>query len=242
MGTRLRSIAPATPKALVSLGDRSFLELLVCQLRAQGIHGLVLCTGYLAEQIEAKFGDGSKWGVEIQYSHEPEPLGTAGAVKRAEPHLQDAAEFVVMNGDSFVEVDFERLTRFHRAHAGLVTMVVRRVQNSGRYGTVEADRDGRVRGFAEKTGQSVAAVVNAGVYVLRREALKRIPQGPASLERDVFPRLLPDGVYALEQSGMFIDIGTPEDYARAQALCGRLYRAALADVPAVRGEAEKQRR
>src|ERR1700693_2167569 len=97
LGTRLRSVVPNTPKVLASVGKRSFLELLVEQLRSQGIRRLVMCSGYLAEQIETEFGDGRAGGVAIEYSREEHPLGTAGAVKWAEQYLQDVPEFLVMN-------------------------------------------------------------------------------------------------------------------------------------------------
>ena len=227
MGTRLRAVVPSQPKPLASVGDRPFLELLVRQLQHQGIHRLVLSTGHLAGQIESQFGDGRSLGVEIRYSRESQPLGTAGAVKLARGYLQEAADFLVMNGDSFLEIDFRQLLRFHREHGGLVSMAVRRVQNAQRYGTVQVDAAGRVISFAEKTGSDAPGLVNAGVYVFNRGIFDYIPEGPASLETDVFPRLLAHGVYALEQHGMFIDIGTPEDYARAQAICDRLSDAAL---------------
>ncbi len=112
LGIRLRSVVPGAPKVLASVGKRSFLELLVGQLRSQGISRLVMCTGYLADQIESEFGDGQDWDVAIEYSKEEQPLGTAGAVKRAQHYLRDAPEFVVMNGDSFLEVDFQNLWIF----------------------------------------------------------------------------------------------------------------------------------
>lgn len=108
-------------------------------------------------------------------------------------------------------------------------MAVRRVPNSGRYGTVHLDESGRVAGFVEKTGAHAAGTINGGVYVFNRAILEHIPDGPASLENDVFPRILEHGVYAVEQNGMFIDIGTPEDYSRAQELCSRLLHAAYGD-------------
>jgi NDP-sugar pyrophosphorylase family protein len=186
-----------------------------------------MCTGHLADQIENEFGDGRGLDVEIKYSKELHPLGTGGAVKLAQHYLQDAADFLVMNGDSFLEADFGQLVRFHREHGGFVSMAVLRVPNAERYGTVQVDAAGRVTGFAEKTGSDAPGLVNAGVYVFNRAVLARIPEGPGSLERDVFPQSLDQGVYALEQHGMFIDIGTPEDYARAQAICDRLSEAAF---------------
>lgn len=227
-GTRLQAVLPSTPKPLAPVGDAPFLELLVLQLRAQGIRRLVMCTGHLADQIEAQFGDGRQWNVAIEYSKEPRALGTAGAVKFAERHLAQASEFLVMNGDSFLEMDFRRLIRFHREHGGLVSMAVRRVSDAARYGTVQMDTLDRIVGFAEKTGAQISGVINGGVYVFSRAILRHIPDGPASLEKDVFPRLLKQGMFAAEQGGMFIDIGTPEDYARAQTLCRNLQQAAHA--------------
>jgi len=222
----LRSVVPSAPKPLASVGDQSFLELLVRQLRRQGIRRLVMCSGYLADQIEEKFGNGRAWDVAIEYSREQQPLGTAGAVKLAQRHLQGTSEFLVMNGDSFLEMDFGQLIRFHRERNGLGSMAVVPVQDAGRYGTVQADASGRVIGFTEKTGFNIPGLINAGVYVFAREIIEHIPEGPASLEREVFPQVLDRGIHALEHRGMFIDIGTPEDYARAQVLCGQLSDAA----------------
>ena len=227
IGTRLQPVLPATPKPLAPVGDAPFLQLLVRQLRSQGIRRLVMCTGHLADQVEREFNEGHKWDVAIAYSKEPRPLGTAGAVKFAEGYLKQASDFLVMNGDSFLELDFHELIRFHREHDGLISMAVRRVPDATRYGTVQLNTQNRVLGFREKMGAPVPGIVNGGVYVFKRAILQHIPAGPASLEKDVFPWLLEHGVYALEQHGMFIDIGTPEDYARAQTLCHSLYQAAL---------------
>jgi NDP-sugar pyrophosphorylase family protein len=226
MGTRLRAVVPNAPKPLAAVGNKSFLDLLIRQLREQGIRRLIMCTGYLADQIEKQFGDGQDWGVVIQYSKELQPLGTAGAVKLAQPRLGDASEFLVMNGDSFMEVDFGRLLRFHREHGGILSMAVRQVENASRYGTVQVAADHRVIGFREKTGAAAPGVVNTGIYVFDRTVLQHIPEAPCSLEIDIFPKLLEYGVYALEQRGVFIDIGTPEDYARAQQIYDRLCAAA----------------
>jgi NDP-sugar pyrophosphorylase family protein len=225
-GTRLRSVLPSTPKPLASVAGKSFLELLVLQLQRQGIRRLVMCTGYLADQIESVFGDGSEWGVAIEYSREEHALGTAGALKLAQPCLQETSSFLVMNGDSFLEIDFDELIRFHRGHGGLASMAVQHVEDACRYGIVQIGAAGRVIGFCEKTGTDAPGLVNAGVYVFDRAIFDLIPDGPASLERDVFPSILGRGVYALEQRGIFIDIGIPEDYARAQAVYEQLSDAA----------------
>jgi len=226
LGTRLQSVLPSTPKPLARVGNMPFLELLVLQLRSQGIRRIVMCTGHLASQIEQEFGDGHKWDVAINYSQELQPLGTAGAVKLAEGYVKQASDFLVMNGDSFLELDLREFIQFHREHGGLVSLAVRKVPDAARYGTVHMDGDHRVVGFSEKTRAAAPGVINGGVYVFNRAVLDQMPQGPASFEKDVFPRVLEQGVYALEQHGMFIDIGTPEDYARAQTLCQSLYQAA----------------
>ncbi len=227
LGTRLRSVVPSAPKPLASVGKKSFLELLIRQLKHQGIRRVILCTGYLADQVENEFGDGRALDLEISYSRELEPLGTAGAVKLAQSQLGDASEFLVMNGDSFLEIDLPPFIQFHRDRHALVSMAVVRVEDSSRYGTVKVDGNQKVIGFVEKTGSTGPGCVNAGVYVFSPEVFQYIPEGRSSLEKDIFPHLLSKGVYALEHGGMFIDIGTPEDYARAQQLCDRLYQAAL---------------
>jgi D-glycero-alpha-D-manno-heptose 1-phosphate guanylyltransferase len=226
MGTRLQTVLSSTPKPLARVGNMPFLELLVLQLRSQGVHRIVMCTGHLADQIEQEFGDGKKWGVAIEYSVETRLLGTAGAVKLAERHLGQVSDFLVMNGDSFLEVDFPELMRFHRTHGGLISIAVRRVPDAARYGSVQLDAQNRVVGFSEKSSDSVPGLINGGVYVFKQAILESIPQGPASLERDIFPSSLESGIYAFEQHGMFIDIGTPEDYARAQALAESIHYAA----------------
>ena len=230
LGTRLQSVVPSTPKPLALIGDTPFLQLLVRQLKSQGFRRMVMCSGHLAAQVEEEFGDGHLWEVAIDYSKESRPLGTAGAVKFAARFLSGAAEFLVMNGDSFLQLDFCQLLRFHREHGAMISMAVRRVPEATRYGTVQLDANSRVIGFCEKSGAQIPGLVNGGVYVFDRAILQHIPDGPASLEKDVFPRLLQHRVYAFEQHGMFIDIGTPEDYARAQTLGPSLRQAALGEL------------
>lgn len=225
MGTRLREVVPTLPKPLAQVGDRPFLELLIRQLISQGIDRLIMCTGYLADQIEREFGDGRELGATIEYSAEPEPLGTAGAIKLAQRYLQTVPDFLVMNGDSFLEIDLPQLLQFHRTHGGIATMSVVQVENAGRYGTVFVDSTNRVLNFLEKTGTDSPGLINAGVYVFNRGLFQHISDGQVSLEKDVFPRLLPSGVYAMKQHGLFIDIGTPSDYMRAQQLFDRLRQA-----------------
>jgi NDP-sugar pyrophosphorylase family protein len=222
MGTRLREVVPSLPKPLARVGNRPFLELLIRQLLSQGIDHLIMCTGYLGDQIEREFGDGRGLGATIEYSVESEPLGTAGAIKLAQRYLQTVPDFLVMNGDSFLEIDLPQLIQFHRSHGGPATMAVVPVENAGRYGTVFVDATNRVSKFVEKTGYDSPGLINAGVYVFNRDLFQHISDGQVSLEKDVFPQLLDMGVYAMQQQGLFIDIGTPTDYIRAQQLFDRL--------------------
>lgn len=225
-GTRLQAVLSSKPKPLANVGNVPFLELLVIQLRSQGIRRLVMSTGYLAEQIEDIFGDGRRWEADIRYARESEPLGTAGAVKFAASLLKTDSDFLIVNGDSFTELDVPGFIRFHREHGGLVSMAVCRVPNAARYGTVHLDGEKHITGFREKTGKQQPGLINAGVYLFGRAILDHIPQGFCNLEKDVFPKLVEQGMFAFEGQGMFIDIGTPEDYARAQTLCEKLRQAA----------------
>jgi NDP-sugar pyrophosphorylase family protein len=227
LGTRLQSVLPSTPKPLAPIDGVSFLQLLMLQLRSQGFRRMVMCTGHLADQIEAEFGDGCKWGLTIEYSRESQPLGTAGAIKFAAARVSKPVDVLVANGDSFLELDFHKLIQFHRQHGGLATLALRCVPDAARYGTVRVDAVNRVVGFSEKTGAQAPGLINGGVYVFKHSIFEHIPEGPASLEKNIFPGILAHGVYGLEQHGIFIDIGTPEDYARAQALHRTLYEAAV---------------
>lgn len=218
LGTRLRPVVHSAPKSLAPIGERPFLELLIRQLAGQGIRRLVLCTGYLADQIETALGDGSEFDVTIEYSREPRALGTAGAVKFAQSLLDHLPLFLVMNGDSFLRIDFRQLIEAHLRHGGFATLAVVSVNNASRYGTVRLNSEDRILEFCEKTGKDSPGLVNAGVYVFSPKILDHIPSGPASLEKEVFPNILSHGVYAMEQEGTFIDIGTPADYEHAQAL------------------------
>ena len=241
MGTRLQPVLSSKPKPLAPVGDIPFLELLVLQLRSQGIRRLVMCTGHQADQIKEEFGDGRKWDVSIEYSNETRPLGTAGAIKFAERFLLQASEFLVMNGDSFLELDFRQFLRFHRGHGGWASIAVRRVPDAARYGTVHVDEQNRVVRFSEKMGEQKPGIVNGGVYLFNRAILQQIPEGPASLEKDVLPRIFEHGEFAFQQDGMFIDIGTPEDYARAQTIYHSLSQAALCNAEHLNQSANRER-
>ena len=194
-----------------------FLELLLRQLRAQGVTEVVLGTGYKAEQIESYFGDGARVELSIRYSREAEPLGTGGALKLAEPLLGDPV--LVINGDSYVEFDLAEGCDLLRSKDADLVMVLQTVPEVNRYGSVTIDGSKRIIEFVEKGGRTGEGLINAGVYLLRKKVLGQFPSGKAvSLEREVFTELLAGRVYGMPSNGTFIDIGVPTDLERAQTL------------------------
>lgn len=217
LGTRLRPVLSDRPKSMALMAGVPFLQLLLEQVHSQGVDQVILGTGYMAEQIEDFFGNGEDLDLRIRYSREPEPLGTGGALKLAEPLLSDP--MVVLNGDSYVEWNLASALQIFRKEATSLVMVLQTVADVSRYGSVTVASDGRVTDFVEKGTRSGAGLINAGVYLLRKEIVGALPAGKAiSLERDVFPGLLSGKVYGLISEGIFIDIGIPADLERAQTL------------------------
>ena len=211
-GTRLGARTDVTPKPLLPVAGRPFLDYLVENLRRFGLDRLVLSVGWLADAVAAHYGDGRNFGVRIIHSRETRPLGTGGGVRNALPLLDEA--FMVVNGDTLFDCNYLDL-------AGLLSpgteaaMALRRVADASRYGSVTCDGR-RVTGFAEKS-QRGPGRVNAGVYALTRQAVASLPPGPSSLEKDLFPALAARGVLAgREYQGFFLDIGLPETLALAE--------------------------
>lgn len=216
LGTRLRPAVADRPKALAPVGSSTSLALQLQSLRDRGARRFVLCVGHMAGQIEAAFGDGSRLGVRVDYSRDGDTLlGTGGALKRAERFFAPAA--VVVNGDTHIDVDLHHLARAHaaaRARGAVATLTLAEMLHADRFGTVALDANGGVRAFHEKDPAAGAAWVNAGVYVIERDLLARVPRDTAvSLEREVFPAALRDGLAlaAFPHAEPFHDIGTPDD-------------------------------
>jgi NDP-sugar pyrophosphorylase family protein len=216
-GTRLRSVVADRPKSMALISGTPFLQLLLERVGSQGVDDVVLGTGYMAEKIESYFGSGNKLAMHIRYSREHEPRGTGGALKLAEPLISDPV--LVLNGDSYVEWSLNPMLELFRAKDADIVVVLQAVADVTRYGSVVLDHDGRVTEFIEKGIRAGPGLINAGVYLLRKEVVRGLPAGTAiSLERDIFPRLLDRGVYGLVCTGLFIDIGIPDDFKRAQML------------------------
>jgi D-glycero-alpha-D-manno-heptose 1-phosphate guanylyltransferase len=217
LGTRLRPVLADQPKSMALISGTPFLQLLLDRLKSQGVSDVILGTGYMAEKIERYFGSGNKFAMRIRYSRENEPLGTGGALKLAEPLISDPV--LVLNGDSYVEWNLAPLLGLFTAKDADVVIVLQAVADVARYGSVALNQDGRVTEFIEKGTRAGPGLINAGVYLLRKQIVRDLPTGTAiSLEREVFPRLLDRGVYGLVCTELFIDIGIPDDFNRAQTL------------------------
>ena len=215
LGTRLRPVLADRPKSMALISGTPFLQLLLDRLKSQGVSDVILGTGYMAEKIERYFGSGNKFAMRIRYSRENEPLGTGGALKLAEPLISDPV--LVLNGDSYLEWKLVPLLELFTAKDADLVIVLQAVADVARYGSVALNQDGRVTEFIEKGTRAGPGLINAGVYLLRKQIVRDLPAGSAiSLEREVFPRLLDRGVYGLVCTGLFIDIGIPDDFNRAQ--------------------------
>jgi NDP-sugar pyrophosphorylase family protein len=215
-GTRLRPLTIHTPKPIVPIFDRPFLQYQIDLLRqVPEIDEVILSLNYQPRRIEEIFGDGSRLGIRIRYVVEPSPLGTGGAIRFAAQGIDDT--LVVFNGDVMTSVDVNAVVAIHRERQARATIVLTPVENPSAYGLVETEPDGRVRRFIEKpgAGEITCNTINAGIYVLEPATFDRIPRDVSySIERAYFPSLIDRGetFVAYVDQGYWIDIGTPEKY------------------------------
>ena len=216
LGTRLKDISKDMPKSMMPVKGIPFLEHVLVHLKRHRINEIILCVGHLHGSIENYFEDGSKWGIKINYSCETRQLGTGGAVKLAEQFVT-GDNFMVLNGDSFLNCNPDKLMRFHVRNHALLTMALVEIEDTRRYGTVELNEAGRIIRFSEKTEISKSSLINAGLYVFNKQIFDYIPAGrDVSLEQEIFPKIIHEQIFGLADHSYFIDIGTPADYERAQ--------------------------
>lgn len=216
-GLRLRSVTSDAPKALARVAGRPFLELPLRQLRRYGFQRAILAVGYRQDLIRSHFGNRA-FGLELIYSAEESPLGTGGAMRKA-ADLVSADAVLVMNGDSYTDVDLVELVRTHGETEADGSMVVVPADERSDVGSISLDTNGNLSQFAEKHGPGRAPYINAGIYVFSRAVLDSIPAGTqVSLEKDLFPRWVQNGarIKAFIHSGTCVDIGTPDRYWVAQ--------------------------
>jgi NDP-sugar pyrophosphorylase family protein len=227
LGTRLRPLTLRTPKPLLKIAGKPFLHHLLHNLSSHGVKKCILLTGYKHQMIRRFCGNGSKWGMKVQYSQETRPLGTGGAIMRAKGKFSGAV--LVMNGDSWVGLELEKFLRFHRRLHSPATLFAMKGKLSAR-GAVYLGNNGRVVGFSEK-GKSGVGFFNTGAYLLEQSALgflqQKIKNGSLgdsfSLEKDGFPLLISKkSLHAYVGTGHFLDIGTFESLSYAERFFDRI--------------------
>jgi NDP-sugar pyrophosphorylase family protein len=237
-GTRLRPLTIHVPKPIVPIFDRPFLRYQLDLLKqVPEIDEAVLSLNYQPRRIEELFGDGSEEGLGIKYVIEPQPLGTAGAVRYAGESLRESV--VVLNGDVLAQIDLAGVIALHRERKAKATIVLVPVDDPSAYGVVETDASQNILRFLEKPNphEITSNTINAGIYVLEPDTFDRIPkETPWSIERSFFPSLVERGesFVAYVHRGYWIDIGTPEKYLQVHRdIMDGHYRAApFAETPA----------
>jgi NDP-sugar pyrophosphorylase family protein len=220
LGLRLRSVVPDRPKVLALINGMPFLSYILRELSKAGFRDVVLCTGYMGEQIDAEFGE-CYHKLRLSYSQEESPLGTGGALRLALPMIHSNTVFV-LNGDSMCLGDFDEFFSWHNEKKALASIMMTRVRDIRRFGHIQVNRDGQISQFEEKRGEAKPGWINAGIYILNSELIKAIPPDKIiSLEREVFTRYVGKSLYGFMCHGKFIDIGVPTSYARAEQVFGK---------------------
>jgi D-glycero-alpha-D-manno-heptose 1-phosphate guanylyltransferase len=216
LGTRLKSVLPDLPKPMAPVAGRPFLAWVLDRLIDADFESAVLAVGYRHEAIFDYFGANYR-GMALHYSVENTPLGTGGAMRLAANHVTTLPVFV-LNGDTYLELDYRAMLAAHRQSRASLSVAVCRVTDVSRYGALELEQD-HIRGFLEKGGTG-SGYINAGVYLLASAILQQIPAGESfSFEQQLLvPRVRELCPLAFLTAGRFIDIGIPEDFERAQKL------------------------
>jgi D-glycero-alpha-D-manno-heptose 1-phosphate guanylyltransferase len=242
MGTRLRPVYADGPKALAPIQGKPFLAYLLKVLADHGLSRVVLCLGHRARQIEQWLAEQTLtnqsfaergFGLDLCCSYEDEPLGTAGALALAYSRYARGERVLAMNGDSILRLSLAAMWELHARSAAEATIALAHVPDTSRYGSVEVNDQGWVTSFSEKSAERKPGFINGGVYlfepsvmdrtVVDRMAADRLANDRSvSLEREVLPAQLTRGLLGFRSDGYFIDIGVPQDLARAQSELGAM--------------------
>jgi mannose-1-phosphate guanylyltransferase len=215
-GTRLRPLTSTVPKPVVPLVDRPFLAYMLEWLGRHGVDDVILSCGFLSVGVRNVLGDGAQFGLRLRYVEEPEPRGTAGAVKLAEPLLDE--RFALLNGDVLTDLDLTAQLAAHERAGAAATLALVPVQDPSGYGLVRVGEGGAVEEFVEKPSadQVDTNLISAGAYVLERSVLDLVPPDQnVSIEREVWPRLIGRGLHGVAHDAYWTDIGTPRRYLQA---------------------------
>lgn len=218
LGTRLRPLTCNTPKPLMPVVNRPFLYYQLKLLKDHGIKDVIFCVSYLPESFKRYFGNGKKFGLRITYVYEKTPLGTGGAIKNAEKHIDKPV--IIFNGDIITDISISRMRKFHIQHKALASIALVQVKNPTAYGLIETDKKGRIERFIEKPSwdEVTCNTINAGTYIFQPEVLKFIPEKVNySVERGLFPLLLKKGfpLFGFIYNKYWLDVGTTQNYLKA---------------------------
>jgi NDP-sugar pyrophosphorylase family protein len=220
-GTRLKPYTTAFPKPLMPIGDKPILEIIVRQLKAQNIKEIVMLVGHLGELIMAFFGDGSRFGVNITYSREEQPLGTVGCLSLVKQELDDT--FITINGDTLTALSFSDLIDYHKRNNAITTIALNKRRVYIDFGVVQVDGNNEVKGYAEKP--TLESLVSMGVNAMSPEVLNYIEPNKYLDFPMLIHTLIANGkkVNAFIFDGYWLDIGRPDDYERANSEIGEIY-------------------
>jgi len=218
-GSRLRPVTSNIPKPMAPICNKPLMEHILTLLRRHGIQDVLATVCYLADEITGYFDDGSDFDVRLSYSVESNPLGTAGAVKKAEGQLREDT-FLIISGDALTDCNLTEAVRFHREKGSVATLVLCRVPNPLEFGVVITDEEGRIERFLEKPAWSevFSDTVNTGIYILEPEVFDTMQPGQVyDWSSDIFPKLLADGrpIYGYVMDGYWADVGSLEQYREA---------------------------
>lgn len=220
-GTRLRPLTLSRPKPLVEFANKPMLLHQIEALVEINVTEVILAVSYRAEQMEKELEqEAVKLGVNLIFSHEAEPLGTAGPLALAAEILSSGDEpFFVLNSDVICDFPFKQLLQFHKNHGREGTIVVTKVEEPSKYGVVLYDKDGKIDSFIEKPQEFISNKINAGLYIFNPSVLKRIELRNMSIEKEVFPKMADDGeLFAMDLTGFWMDVGQPKDFLTGMGL------------------------
>lgn len=216
-GTRLQTLVNDVPKPMATVNHQPFLNYIFAYLKHYGIKHVVLSTGYLAHKITEYYQNEFN-GIKISYTKEEQPLGTGGGIRLALDKCH-TKHVLVLNGDSFFDVNLNQYFNQHTSFKSDCTLALRGVENASRYGTIKLGDMGVIKAFREKNGEEKPGLINGGVYILNRDIFlsKTLESHAFSVEKDFFETRINElNIFGFEHQGYFIDIGIPEDYTKAQ--------------------------
>lgn len=219
-GKRLRSVVSDRPKPMVEIKGRPFLDILIEQVATFGFRRFILCLGHKSAFLERYYKQRQALkGIELLFSKENRPLGTAGAIKNAQALIQ-SNPFLVMNGDSLCRLNLDDFIKFHKRKKAFCSLVLAKVKNNGDYSNVGIDREKRIKAYSEKPKFSLDNnLISVGIYSFDKRVLNRIPKNKkCSLEYVIFPSMLKNRFYGFITKGAFIDIGTPKRLKKAMGV------------------------